>query len=41
MNRDADVENEHVDTGGKVKGGMNWENGIDMCEIGSWWEPVI
>jgi len=24
------MENGHVDTGGKVKGGINWENGIDI-----------
>ena len=36
MNRDADLENGHVDTG---EGGTNWQSSIDiyttMCQIDS------
>jgi len=29
-NREADIENEHVDTGEEGEGGTNWESSIDI-----------
>ena len=33
MNRDADIENEHVDTGWARGGRMNWEIGTDIFTL--------
>ena len=32
-NRDADVENKHVDTVGEGEGGTNWEISIDIYTL--------
>ena len=32
-NRNTDVENRHVNTGGEGEGGMNWEIRIDICTL--------
>ena len=47
-NRDADVENAHVDTAGKGEGGTNWEIRVDIhviytttCKIASEWEAAV
>ena len=32
-NRDADVENRHVDTGGEGEGGTNWEIRNDIFTL--------
>ena len=32
-NRDVDIENGYVDTGGEGEGGMNWEIRIDIYTL--------
>ena len=44
-NRDADVQNELLDTAGEGEGGKNWESSLEtyitVCKLGSQWEVVV
>ena len=44
-NRDADVQNELLDTAGQGEGGKNWESSLEtyitVCKLDRQWEVVV